>query len=118
MTAVLNQRDQEIEITPVKDASILDEVLKQLWEKARATSTVLNQLRTENTTLSDRLLQLEREITSLKSDISKKDYEIKQMRMEYTQLTNSAEDNVLSTEDRENLKSKIRDLIAKINSHL
>ena len=114
----MNQRQPDIETTPVSEVSTLDEVLKQLWEKARATSTVLNQLRTENMTLNDRLLQLEREFTSLKSDISKKDYELKQMRMEYAQLTNSAEDNVLSPEDRENLKSKIRDLIAKINSHL
>ena len=114
----MNQRQPDIETTPVSEVSTLDEVLKQLWEKARATSTVLNQFRTENTTLNDRIIQLEREITSLKSDISKKDYELKQMRVEYTELTSSSWDNVLSQEDRENLKSKIRDLIAKINSHL
>jgi hypothetical protein len=47
-----------------------------------------------------------------------RDQELKKLRAEHSQLLNAGDSKALTSEEKENLKNKIRDLIAKINSHL
>ena len=62
--------------------------------------------------------ELGREAAALKADLSNRELELKRVKSEYAQYVNSNRDNVFSIEEKENLKNKIRDLIASINSHL
>ena len=59
-----------------------------------------------------------REAAALKAELSNKELELKRVRSEYAQYVSSNSDKVFSTEEKENVKNRIRDLIASINSHL
>jgi uncharacterized coiled-coil DUF342 family protein len=108
--------EKEVEIT--SDSTTLEESLKGLWEKVRTAGNLIVQLRDEKKSLGLRLQQVENELQSVKETLTNREQELKRVRTEYTQLVNSNGQNVLSNEEKENLKNKIRDLIAKINSHL
>jgi molybdenum-dependent DNA-binding transcriptional regulator ModE len=102
----------------VNENRLLEGVFKVVWEKTRAASELIHQLREEKRGLSQRVAELEREAERLLASASKQEMELKKLRAEHAEMMNSANDNVLSADEKERLKSKIRDLIAKINSYL
>ena len=114
----MNQHLTESEVTVFKETNAVEETLKVMWEKARATAELISQLRDAKRFLDDRVAKLEQEMSSLKSDHQLKEQELKRLRVEYSQLLSSKDNNVFTHEEKENLKDKIRELIAKINSHL
>ena len=108
------ERDVEV----VKDAQLLEDALKALWEKARSISELVSQLKEEKKSDHERERVLQQEVESLRSLLANKEQELKRLKAEHVQLVNSNGNNMLSEEEKENLKNKIRDIIAKINSHL
>jgi hypothetical protein len=68
--------------------------------------------------LKDKVSYLEQELENHKVDLQKRDHEIRGLRAEHLQLVNSNGKNALTDEEKEHLKSRIRDLIVKINSYL
>ena len=108
------ERDVEV----VKDAQLLEDALKALWDKARSISELVSQLREEKKSDHGRERVLQQEVESLRSLLANKEQELKRLKAEHAQLVNSNGNNMLSVEEKDNLKNKIRDLIAKINSHL
>ena len=77
-----------------------------------------DQMRTERQSHADQARELEETITALRSEILEKDQELKRLRTERVQLLNANGNDTFTLEEKEILKSKVRDFIAKINSYL
>ncbi len=114
----MNPHQNETNGTAVKEVSSLDQLIRSFWEKAHAATELITRLRSEQRSLSDRLAQVEREVTALRSEITARDTELKRVRYERDQLLGSNGHERFTAEEREHLKERIRELIAKINSHL
>ncbi|MBI4549116.1 MAG: hypothetical protein HY707_14120 [Ignavibacteriae bacterium] len=108
----------ESDVTAVRGTNSVEETLSLLWEKVHAATELISQLRETRRSLDGRVSKLEQEVTSLKLELQTKEQELKKLRTEYSSLLNSRDNNVFTQEEKENLKNKIRELIAKINSHL
>jgi len=103
---------------PVDEVAHIETILRDLWEKLRSSARNIHDMREERNALRDKVSFLEQELENHKVGIQKKENEIKALRAEHLQLVNSNGKNALSEEEREFLKTKIRDLIVKINSYL
>ena len=114
----MNQFPVEMETNTSRDGNLIEGAFKAVWEKARAASDLIRQLREEKRGLSQRIVELEIELQKLQSASGKQDQELRSLKAEHAQLVNASDDNVLSADEKERLKSKVRDLIAKINSYL
>ena len=114
----MNESPAEVEMTMVNENRLLEGVFKVVWEKTRATADLIRQLREEKRGLLQRVAELESEGEKLLAAAVKQEQELKRLRAEHAAMVSSADGNVLSTEEKERLKGKIRDLIAKINSYL
>ncbi len=113
----MDQRQIESEVRIAGDAGI-ESVLRSFWEKARAAGELIARLREEKTEAERKLNEMEAEVASLGREIQAKEQELKRLRAEHAQLTSSNGREFFTTEEKEILRERIRELIAKINSHL
>ncbi|OLD76865.1 MAG: hypothetical protein AUI33_04630 [Ignavibacteria bacterium 13_1_40CM_2_61_4] len=114
----MNEPITEIEISVPAESNLLEGVFKLIWEKTRAASDLINQLREERRGLSGRVAELEAEVQKVMSSLADQEQEFRRLKTEHTQLLNSNGSNLLTEDDKERLKARMRDLIAKINSYL
>jgi predicted nucleic acid-binding Zn-ribbon protein len=114
----LNHSQTEVEVGVAADIGVLEDTVKTLWDKARVISNAVSRLRDEKLSLSTRLVEMEKEVSTLRSDIVSKEQELKRLKSEQAKMMSSNSNEVFTDDERENLKSKIRELIAKINSYL
>ena len=61
---------------------------------------------------------LEAEVQKLLNSVSDQEQEFRKLKTEHAQLLNSNGRNFLTEDDKERLKARMRELIAKINSYL
>lgn len=106
------------ELTMLKDSRDPDDVLKPVWERIRLATDLISQLRDEKRILTSQAQDLERQVAALRSEIDLRDNEIKRLRSEHAQMSRSEGRQGFSDEEKEAIKSRIRDLISKINSYL
>jgi dGTP triphosphohydrolase len=109
-------KNQEISIT--EDMQNIETVLRTFWEKARFASELINRLREEKRVLQEDCSKLLDELQKVKAELTNKEQEVKRLRAEQEQMLSSMSGNIFSSQEKEELKSKIKDLILKINSHL
>lgn len=114
----MNERQSEIEVGDVKDVNVLEESIRTLWQKVRVATETISHLREERVSLQTRLAEIEMNAANLRNELLNKDQELRKLRGEYHQLVQSNGASGFSTEEKEILKVRIRELIAKINSHL
>ena len=107
----------EAEVIGGKDVRSLETSLEALWEKARRVSEVLVQLKETNGTLQKRIEALEGVEHRLMQDLASKDRELERLRQDAIRLQSNGS-NILTKEEKEALKARIKDLITKISSHL
>ena len=114
----MNQQQAELEVGVVKNIGALEEAIRVLWEKVKSAGDLVTQLRTERQSLTNRVAAFEREVSMLRTEIQNKEQELKRLKMEHAQLLSSNDSGVFSSGEKEILKSRIKDFIAKISSHL
>ena len=107
----------ESEPTGKVDVRHLDEILQRLWEKARVVSESLTRFREENQSLKKRVTELEHVERKLISEIQKSDGDLQKVRSELLKLQSNGSD-LLTKEEKEALKARIKELISRINSRL
>jgi hypothetical protein len=123
------------EITEKKSLRHLEDALEILWDKARRVSDVLLRLKTENKELQSRILSLElherhsteelqRRISNLESqnqhsieELQSKELELNEIRTQFAQAQSDG-NSLFSKEELEVLKSRLKELIMKINSRV
>ena len=107
----------EAEVMSGKDIRSLETSLETLWEKARRVSEVLVQLKETNAVLRKRVEDLEALEQRLMQDLADKVREVERLRQEAIRAQSNGS-NILTKEEKEALKARIKDLITKISSHL
>ena len=100
-----------------KDIKTLETSLEALWDKARRVSEVLVQLKETNGVLQRKVEDFEVVEQNLKQELAVKERELERLRQEALRLQSNGS-NILTKEEKEALKARIKDLIGKINSHL
>jgi len=113
-----NQSPEIVDTPAPEETTRIDTLLRDLWERLRASAQHLHDLREEKKMLLEKVAYLEQDLETHKVGLQKKDNEIRLLRAEHLQLVNSSGKNSLTDEEKEYLKSRIRDLIVKINSYL
>jgi septal ring factor EnvC (AmiA/AmiB activator) len=111
--------DQHVtaEVLSGKDIKTLENSLEALWDKARRVSEVLVQLKETNGVLQRKVEDFEIVEQNLKQELVAKERELERLRQEALRLQSNGS-NILTKEEKEALKARIKDLIGKINSHL
>lgn len=111
------EQQAELEVMSGKDIKSLESALQVLWEKARQVSETLVRLKEMKVTLQGRVEELEESEKRLKQELLGREKELERVRQEALRLQSNGSD-ALTKEEKEALKSRIRELITKINSHL
>ncbi|HUL44405.1 MAG TPA: hypothetical protein VLY03_08615 [Bacteroidota bacterium] len=94
------------------------EAVRSFWEKVRQAGEIITRLREEKRELRTQVESMDRELQSLRSELRAKEQDLKRIRSEHAQVLNSNGHEFFSGEEREAIKTRIRELLAKINSHL
>jgi len=126
---VNHQQTTEVEPTIAKESQLLEEIFKPIWEKVRKAGELIHHLQEEKDKLknkvseleqssSQKIQSLENELKVLRQELGTREQELKRVRNENTQLMSDNGQHIFSLEEREIIKDRIRELIAKINSYL
>jgi hypothetical protein len=125
----------DTEMTDKKGLKRLEDALQTLWEKARHVSDVLLRLKAENKELQSRILSLElkeqhsteefqRRISSLElqkqhsmEELQHRERDLADVRTQLAQAQSNGS-SLFSKEESEVLKSRLKELIMKINSRV
>ena len=107
----------EAELVSGKDIRSLETSLETLWEKARRVSEVLVQMKETNGDLRKRVEDLEAIEQRLMPELADKVREVERLRQEAIRAQSNGS-NILTKDEKEALKARIKDLITKISSHL
>jgi signal transduction protein with GAF and PtsI domain len=100
-----------------KEIRSLETSLEALWEKARRVSEALVQMKEQNGEFRKRVEDLEAIEQRLMRELADKEREVERLRQEALRAQSNGS-NILTKEEKEALKARIKDLIVKINSHL
>lgn len=99
------------------DNRALDQLLQNLWEKARRVSELVVHLKAENRMLKDQMKQMEQEYERLRAETDAKQQELQQIKQQLVQHQSNGSD-LFTKEEKEALKARIKELIVKINARL
>ncbi len=100
-----------------RDARTLDTSLEHVWEKIRRVSDALLRLREENKALKERVATLEAEDAQLQNELQKQRQDAERLQKEFTKLQSNGS-SFVTPEEKEELKTKLKVLISKINARL
>jgi len=100
-----------------KDLRQLEVSLQSLWEKARRVSDVIIQLKVENKELQSRISSLELKERRWTEELRQREQELEEVRMQLAHEQSNGS-SLFTKEESEALKSRLKELIVKINSRL
>jgi chromosome segregation ATPase len=107
----------DAETAEKKDLRRLEESLQSLWEKARLVSGLLLRLKTENKELQSKLSSLELKERRWAEELRQREQEMEEVRVQLAHAQSNGS-SLFSKEESEALKSRLKELIVKINSRL
>jgi len=116
-TSPLPDVHEDTELASKRDLRRLAESIQELWTKARRVSDALVRTRVENAQLKTKYAELERSEREVQTRLEQREQELHKLRIDYTQLQSNG-NSIYSKEEKEELKTKIKELISKINSRL
>lgn len=95
----------------------IEESLQKLWEKAHAVSDMLVRLKNENKELRLQIESLREKDHLREAELQRRAQEVEQLRVQLAEIQAQGQ-ALIAKEEQEELKAKLKELIAKINSHL
>jgi hypothetical protein len=113
----LSDQQLDTERTEKDDTKHLEESLQALWEKAHTVSDVLLRLKAENKELQSRISSLELKEHHSMEELQRREHEMSEIRMQLIQAQSNGK-SFFSKEELEVLKSRLKELIVKINSRV
>jgi hypothetical protein len=107
----------DAETAEKKELRQLEDSLQKLWEKARLVSDALLREKAEKKELQSRLSSLEMKERRWADELQRRESELEEVR---TQLSHAQSNghSLFSKEESEALKSRLKEMIVKINSRL
>jgi peptidoglycan hydrolase CwlO-like protein len=113
----LTAQQVDIEVGRNRDSKGLEGVFRTLWDHVRKATELIEHLKDENRTLQGNNVRLEEQIAAIRTDLMEKEEALRQVKQQNLQVLNHS-DNLFSDEEKQVVKSKIKELITKIDSHL
>lgn len=107
----------DTEMSEKKGLKHLEDALQTLWDKARHVSDVILRLKAENKELQNRILSLELKERRSTEDLQRREHDLSEMRTQLAQAQSNGS-SLFSKEESEVLKSRLKELIMKINSRV
>jgi chromosome segregation ATPase len=107
----------DAEAATKRDLRHLEESLQKLWEKARLVSDAIIRLKEERKELQGRVSSLEATEGRLSSEVRDKEQQIRELRAQLAELQSNGS-GVFNLHEREEMKIRLKELIAKIGSRL
>ena len=107
----------DTEIGSAKESKILEVVFKTLWDKVKRAAELIEQFREENKNLKANIENLEAQVSSLQKELNQKEETLREIKEQSIQEM-SRNNSLLTEEEKEAFKARIKDLVVKINSHL
>jgi hypothetical protein len=107
-------------VLKVNDLGLKNE-LEKLFAKVKILADKHNNVRDENQLLKEKVKEFERIVSEIKIDQTNKNSELLNKDREITELKNRLLDekkNKISTDDKSQLKSRIRELMVRLDAHL
>lgn len=114
----MTQQQAETEVASADGQKNLQDVFRGIWDKAKAASDLITRLVDERRELLKRTGELEESVRSLRNDLAAREQELKRVKGDYSSLLSANGTQSFSVEEKEIIKGRVRDLIAKINSYL
>ncbi len=93
--------------------SVIESSIKELWEKIKLAGETIVRLREEKASLEERNARLEEEISRLRTEISARDQRLQTMAASQAKAASA-----LSNGEREQLTTKVKELLARIDAYL
>jgi DNA repair exonuclease SbcCD ATPase subunit len=113
----LTEQEADIEVDSIRDFKGLEGIFKTLWDRVRKAAELIEHLKDENRALCSQNAQLEQQVASLKAELTEKEEALREINEQHQEVL-SHSNNLFTVEEKEAVKSRIRELIARINSHL
>ena len=107
----------DTEMADKKDLKHLEDSLQILWDKARRVSDVILKLKAENKELQNRISGLELKERRSVEELQRRENDLNEIRMELVKAQSNGS-SLFSKEESEVLKSRLKELINKINSRV
>jgi len=107
----------DTEAAKTRDLRHLEESLQKLWDKARLVSDTIMRLKEENKELKDRIASLEATEGRLSTEMRERERDLDHVRAQLQHLQSNGS-GLFSKHEQEELKSRLKELITKINSRL
>ncbi|MFH0988843.1 MAG: hypothetical protein V1799_02375 [bacterium] len=95
----------------------LENSLQALWEKARRVSDILVQLREENSFLKGKTREFETAVQNYQQELESKTKELSRLQSNFSELQKRGSE-IFTTEERESIRIKIKDMVNRINARL
>jgi cell division protein FtsB len=113
----LTEQEADIEVDSIKDSKGLEGIFRTLWDRVRKAAELIEHLKDENRNLCTQNAQLEQQVAGLNAELKVKQEALREINEQHQEVL-SHSNNLFSEEEKEAVKSRIRELIARINSHL
>jgi hypothetical protein len=107
----------DTEMAEKKGLKHLEDALQTLWDKARNVSDVILRLKSENKELQNRILSLELNERRSMEELQHRERDMNEIRAQLAQAQSHGS-SLFSKEESEVLKSRLKELIIKINSRV
>jgi hypothetical protein len=113
----LTEQQVDLEVGSNRDSRGLEGIFRKLWDHVRKAAELIEHLKNENRALHGTKVQLEEQIAALRTDLVEKKEAPRQVKEQNLQVL-SHSNNSFSDQEKQILKSKIKELITRIDSHL
>ncbi len=114
----MDYQQTNTEIKVALDPKELEVEINNLWDKIKRASELIFLLREENQQLKEQNSSLVQKLEELKEKLTAKEQEISKIKAEYARVMNTAAGDIFTPQEKEALRKRINELIAKVNSHL
>ena len=95
----------------------IEESVKALWEKAKLAGELIIRLREEKQTLQTQSVALQQEVAKLRTELVAKEQQLQKLMT--TQASSEAKStSAFSNGERDQLTSKVKELLARIEAYL
>jgi hypothetical protein len=113
----LTEQQVDVEVGSSRDSKGIEGIFRTLWDHVRKAAELIEHLKNENRTLHGTNVQLEEQMAALRAELMEKEEALRQAKEQNLQVL-SHSNNLFSDEEKQILKSKIKELIVRIDSHL
>lgn len=115
--STLAEDQVDTEVGSIRDSRALELVFKGLWERVRKVAKALEELREEKKSLQATVRALEEQVSNLRQELGQKEQTLRELKGEQRGVV-SRNNIAFTVKEKEALKGRIKELLAKINSHL